>query len=128
VADLSWSAAAFSDTYLGISGTAGSLSVGWSGSHYRLAGDKDWIRFGHGYDKQTTFVGQLAHFAAAARGDVIASVSIQDALASVQVIEAAYRSAATERWEAVLENGKVPTTLSDARLNLQHRTSVEPPD
>jgi len=102
-ADLSWSAPASGDTYLAVSGTGGALCVGWSQSRYRLAGDKEWLKLGNGYDKNAAFVRQLTHFAACARGAVSSAGVLQDALASVRVIEAAYHSMASKCWETVFE-------------------------
>jgi len=49
--DLSWSIDKQLSSFLNIYGTQGTISVGWRESKYRLASSRDWIVFGHGYDK-----------------------------------------------------------------------------
>jgi len=54
--------------------------------------------FGSGYDKTQAMVDQVANFARAIGGDEPLRISGVDALASVDVMEAAYRSLANDHW------------------------------
>lgn len=105
--DLSWSVSKEQPYYLAIYGSGGTLLVGWRESKYRRAKDNDWTVFGNGYDKVAAFVSQLNNFAGAIRGTDLLVVTPSDALASVAVIEAAYRSLAKGAWEPVEETCKV---------------------
>ena len=95
--DLSWSVHKETDAYVRMHGTAGTLEIGWRGSRVKHGGS-DWQPFGRGYDKQGAFTAQLANFAAVARGEAQPLIDDTDALASVVVIDSAYRSAREERW------------------------------
>jgi predicted dehydrogenase len=95
--DLSWSVHKETDAYVRIHGTAGTLEVGWRGSRWKAANGA-WQPFGGGYDKVAAFAGQLANFAACVRGEQTPVIGDDDALASVVVIDCAYRSAAEARW------------------------------
>jgi predicted dehydrogenase len=98
--DLSWSIDKRLDDFLRIHGSEGTLRVGWQGSYYARHGSP-WVRFGDGYDKLQAFIGQLRNFTAALRGEEALRVSAEDGLASVRVIEAAYRSLETSRFVPV---------------------------
>ncbi|RMG43954.1 MAG: gfo/Idh/MocA family oxidoreductase [Acidobacteria bacterium] len=102
---LSWRFDRRSRSYLDIYGSAGVVRVGWRGSWYRRDRDEKWIRFGRGYDKIRALRKQLAGFARAVRGREPLAVSDQDALASVEVIAAAYRAVRSGGWEAVGSQG-----------------------
>ena len=95
--DLSWSVHKQTDAYIRVIGTAGTLEIGWRGSRWKSR-DAEWRAFGAGYDKVTAFHNQLQNFIATCRGIKPAVIDETDAIASVAVIEAAYRSAAEERW------------------------------
>ena len=99
--DLSWSINKELDSFITIYGTQGIVSVGWKESRYRQQSSRDWIVFGKGYDKVQAFRNQLGNFARAAQGREPLLITPHDALASVQVIEAAYRSMARNRWTKV---------------------------
>lgn len=99
--DLSWSLNKELPTYLSIYGSEGVLRLGWKGGEVKGVGDADWVAFGSGYGKVAAFSNQVRDFVGAARGEHHAEVSMSDALASVRVIEAAYRSIAANRWEPV---------------------------
>jgi predicted dehydrogenase len=99
--DLSWSINKEQDAYLTIHGSAGTLVVGWKESRYRLHGDPEWFVFGKGYDKVQAFRGQLVNFARAARGEEQLLITAKDALASVAVVRAAYRSMGRSHWTRV---------------------------
>ena len=105
--DLSWSVNKEQPFFLAIYGSAGTLLVGWKESKYRRSGDSEWTVFGKGYDKVQAFVRQLENFAGAIRGTEPLVVNSSDALASVAVIEAAYRSLAKGAWESIAEPCRV---------------------
>jgi predicted dehydrogenase len=99
--DLSWSVSKEIPYFIAVYGSSGAILVGWRESKYRLTGDKDWTVFGRGYDKVDAFRRQLENFAGAVRGEESLVVTPDDALASVQVIEGAYRSLARGSWEPI---------------------------
>jgi predicted dehydrogenase len=90
--DLSWSIDKEWSSFLNIYGTQGTVSVGWKESKYRLASSRDWVVFGGGYDKVQAFRSQINNFAQAIGCVKELLPTPEDALASVEVIEAAYRS------------------------------------
>ena len=98
--DLSWSIHKETDAYVRIHGTRGTLEIGWRGSRYKPS-DGAWRDFGSGYDKITAFQNQLENFVAAVQGKDDPVIADTDAMASVLVIDCAYRSAAEERWITV---------------------------
>jgi predicted dehydrogenase len=98
---LSWSISRDSESYLSIYGTEGTIHVGWRVSKYNLHSRKDSVIFGNGYDKTQAFKDQIVNFARAIRGEEPLRISSEDALASVQVIEAAYESMRNCRWTPV---------------------------
>ena len=99
--DLSWSMSKEQPYYIAIYGSAGTLLVGWKESKYRRSNDNEWTVFGSGYDKKAAFVSQLENFAGAIRGEQSTLVSPADALASVEVIEAAYVALEQQDWQPV---------------------------
>jgi predicted dehydrogenase len=101
--DLSWSVSKEIPYFIAVYGSQGAILVGWRESKYRLTGDKEWTVFGRGYDKVEAFQRQLENFASAVRGDEALVVTPADGLASVQVIEAAYRSLSRGSWEPIRE-------------------------
>lgn len=105
--DLSWSVHKETDHYVRVHGTRGVLEVGWRGSRCKPAGG-GWRAFGHGYDKIQAFAAQLQNFAGVVRGDEAPVIGDADALASVVVIDTAYRSAAEQRWLPVPGAATIP--------------------
>jgi predicted dehydrogenase len=101
--DLSWSVSKELPYFIAVYGSEGTILVGWRESKFRRAGDADWTVFGAGYDKFAAFRGQIENFAGVVRGEESLVVTPEDALASVQVIEAAYRSLARGAWEPITE-------------------------
>jgi len=99
--DLSWSINKEQDNYITIHGSLGTLHVGWKSSKYRLHTQKEWTVFGNGYDKVQAFSSQLSNFAGAIRGEQELLIKAEDALASVEVVAAAYRSMAASNWTNV---------------------------
>lgn len=99
--DLSWSVHKETDSYVRVHGTRGTVEVGWRGSRWKEVGG-EWQAIGAGYDKVAAFAGQLRDFAEAiaGRSPVIGDA---DALASVVVVDCAYRSERESRWIDVPE-------------------------
>jgi predicted dehydrogenase len=96
--DLSWSIHKERDAYLELFGPEGALSIGWKGSKYRQNEKLEWVQFGSGYDKTSAFARQLTNFVHTIRGREAPLITAEDALESVRVIEAAYRSMAADEW------------------------------
>src|ERR1700736_6057629 len=99
--DLSWSCNQETDSYLRISGTKGSLTLGWARSKFRHGDAHGWISFGSGYSKIDALRAQLDNFRQSLRGDEELMITFEDALASVATIAAAYRSLRCDRWIAI---------------------------
>ncbi|HKE11856.1 MAG TPA: Gfo/Idh/MocA family oxidoreductase [Myxococcota bacterium] len=99
--DLSWSLNKELDSFIDIYGSRGTIRVGWRESKYRQSTSQDWITFGRGYDKVQAFRGQIENFCQAIRGKDMLLITAEDAIASVEVIEAAYQSLGHNDWVAV---------------------------
>jgi len=97
---LSWTVDAPGTPFLRVFGTEGRIDVGWRDASYTRFGDEP-ISFGDGYDKLRTFRAQIANFIRAMRGEEVISVSREDAVASVEVIDAAYDSMRKNLWSLV---------------------------
>jgi len=108
--DLSWSISKELDSYINIYGSHGTISVGWKESKYRQSSSRDWVVFGKGYDKVQAFRSQINNFARAIRGEELLLISAEDALASVEVVQAARDSLRGDHWTAIsrkfARNGK----------------------
>lgn len=102
--DLSWSLNKELPSYLNIYGSHGTVWVGWKESKYRQSSGRDWVVFGQGYDKLQAFSSQINNFAGAIRGEEILLIKPEDALASVEVMEAAYADLRRSHWIAVGAN------------------------
>lgn len=101
--DLSWSINKEQESYINIYGSQGTISVGWKESKYRLSSSRDWVVFGNGYDKVQAFGSQIDNFCASIKGEAELLITAEDALASVEVIEAAYASLGRDSWTPVKE-------------------------
>jgi predicted dehydrogenase len=99
--DLSWSINKELDSYINIYGSRGTIAVGWKESKYRQSSSRDWVVFGKGYDKVQAFRSQITNFARAILGREMLLITAKDALASVEVIEAAYRALGQDHWVSV---------------------------
>ena len=99
--DLSWSINKEQPNYISVYGSQGTVHVGWKESKYRRSQDDAWIVFGQGYNKVQAFKGQIENFARAVKGQDKLLVTADDAIASVEVIEAAYRALVHTQWEPV---------------------------
>lgn len=97
--DLSWTINKEA-SYIAIYGSRGTILLGWNEAKYREAG-KGWVVFGNGYDKLQAFRSQIDNFALAVAGEQPLLITAEDALASVSVIESAYRSLRQNRWMSV---------------------------
>jgi predicted dehydrogenase len=96
--DLSWSITKDSKNYIQVYGSEGTLQVGWKGSRYCQDGSTKWIPFGTGYDKTKAFASQHANFIGTLKGREKPIITAEDSLASVQVVETAYRSGSQNNW------------------------------
>jgi predicted dehydrogenase len=103
--DLSWSINKELDYYIRIYGSQGTISVGWQESKYRQSSSKDWIKFGNGYDKVQAFRSQIENFAKGIKDEEKLLINHEDALASVEVIEAAYAALENSKWTRVGDRG-----------------------
>lgn len=99
--DLSWSLNKEREWFLEVYGSNGTIQVGWKRSRYRIGESGDWIDLGSGYNRQKSMRNQIVNFAAAIRGDEELRIDATDAIASVEVIEAAYRSLSYDGWVGV---------------------------
>jgi predicted dehydrogenase len=99
--DLSWSINKELESYINIYGSQGTVSVGWKQSRYRQASGLDWVVFGKGYDKLRAFRNQIENFAGAILGRELLLITARDAVASVQVIDAAYQAMRQQNWVTV---------------------------
>jgi predicted dehydrogenase len=113
--DLSWSINKELDGYINIYGSHGTICVGWKESKYRQSSSRDWVVFGKGYDKVQAFRSQIQNFAKAILGQEMLLITAEDALASVEVIEAAYNALHQEHWTTV-SAGLTSTSKSNGRL------------
>lgn len=96
--DLSWTFNKEMPNFISAYGSAGVVHVGWKSSRYKQHSSSDWVTFGNGYDKLTAFAGQVRNFCKALDGKEASLVTHDDALASVQVVQAAYQSARQGGW------------------------------
>jgi predicted dehydrogenase len=101
--DLTWGINKELPNFISIYGTQGTLHIGWAASKYKLNSNPDWTVFGKGYDKVQAFKSKIENFAGAIRGEEELLTKPEDALASVQTIEAAYKSLNQNLWQKVVE-------------------------
>ena len=99
--DLSWTIHKDQPSYISVYGSQGTLQVGWKESKYRRNDQTAWTVFGRGYDKLQAFTSQIDNLAHTLRGEGELLIKPDDALASVEVIEAAYESLWHNRWQPV---------------------------
>jgi predicted dehydrogenase len=99
--DLSWSINKELDYYLRIYGSNGTISVGWKESKYRQSSSQDWVVFGQGYNKVQSFRSQIENFSMAILKQEPLLITVDDAIASVEVIEAAYQSLHQDHWTPI---------------------------
>ncbi len=99
--DLSWSINKERDDYIGVYGSEGVLRVGWKSSFYRRNESSDWVQFGRGYDKVQAFCDQIMNFSAAIQDIEPLVIDADDAVASVEAIQAGYQSLARNSWTPI---------------------------
>lgn len=105
--DLTWGINKELPYFISIFGTNGALHIGWRESKYKLNSNPDWTVFGSGYDKVASFRGKIENFSHALQGEEELYIKPEDALASVRVIEAAYKSLNQNLWQPVVEKAAV---------------------
>jgi predicted dehydrogenase len=99
--DLSWSISKHRDSFLDIYGSRGAISVGWKSSSYIDFAVGKWSQFGTGYNKVQAFRSQIENFAKAIRGEEELLITGDDAIASVNIIESAYKALRQNKWVPV---------------------------
>jgi predicted dehydrogenase len=105
--DLTWGINKELPNFISIYGTNGTLHIGWRESKYKINSSPDWTVFGAGYDKVQAFRAKIENFAGAIRGAEELLTKPEDALASVEVIEAAYKSLNQNLWQTVIEKSEM---------------------
>jgi predicted dehydrogenase len=104
--DLTWGINKELPNFISIYGTDGTLHIGWRESKYKLNSSPDWNVFGKGYDKVQAFRSKIENFRnAIVKGEELLTKP-EDALASVEVIEAAYKSLNQNLWQKVVEKSE----------------------
>ena len=101
--DLTWGINKELPNFISLYGTRGTLHVGWRESKYKTDSNPNWTVFGNGYDKVQAFRSKLENFREAIYGSDELLITPEDALASVQVISAAYKSVSQDLWQRVEE-------------------------
>ena len=110
--DLSWSIDKELDWYDNVYGSLGTIQIGWKQSRYKVTPGREWVAFGKGYDKVQAFRDQVANFARAIRGTEPLRINWEDAVASVEVVEAAYLSLRASAWTGIESPNRDGTPLS----------------
>ncbi len=108
--DLTWGINKELPYFINIYGTNGTLYIGWRESKYKLDSNPDWTVFGKGYDKVQAFKAKIENFRNAILGKEELLIKPSDALASVEVIEAAYKSLNQNLWQKVIEKTETAKT------------------
>jgi predicted dehydrogenase len=96
--DLSWTIDKGRPYFVSIYGSDGAIHVGWKESKYCRTSDGQAIVFGKGYDKVGAFGRQIDNFVGSIRRREPAVITPEDALASVEVIRAAYAAMRQSQW------------------------------
>jgi predicted dehydrogenase len=102
--DLSWSINKEQESYISIYGSHGTIQVGWKESKYRQSSSPDWVVFGKGYDKVQALRDQIDNFARGLVGEEHFLITAEDALASVEVVQAAYASLLQNHFMKVMQS------------------------
>ncbi|QEL15298.1 Gfo/Idh/MocA family protein [Limnoglobus roseus] len=100
--DLSWSINKERESYIDVHGLLGTIRVGWKESKYKLT-NKEWVVFGKGYDKVQAFRDNVGNFARHLRDGEKLVITVDDAVANVAAIDAAYRSLNQADWTQLTE-------------------------
>ena len=104
--DLTWGINKELPNFISVYGTNGTLHIGWRESKYKLNSSPDWTVFGTGYDKVQAFRSKIENFRNAIVNGEELLTKPEDALASVEVIEAAYKSLNQNLWQNVIEKSE----------------------
>lgn len=99
---LSWSAPSRGDAYVSIRGERGDIHVGWKRSRLER-GAAASVDFGQAYDKVAAHRRMMASFLEIVAGRQQPWLSREESLGIAAAIEAAYRSCASRREQAVVE-------------------------
>jgi predicted dehydrogenase len=105
--DLSWSINKERESYIEVHGLLGTIRIGWKESKYKLHRLADWVVFGRGYNKVQAFRDNVGNFARHLRDGEALVISLDDAVANVAAIDAAYRSLKRADWTRVPEEAAV---------------------
>jgi predicted dehydrogenase len=100
--DLSWSIDKQRSSFLDIYGSRGTISIGWKESRYLDYSVGEWVAIGKGYDKLQAFRSQIDNFCGAIRGDNSLLLTADEAVDSVAIMEAAYRSLRQSQWVEIV--------------------------
>lgn len=104
--ELHWNGKKDPKTFINIQGTKGRISIGWRESKYKQSSSREWVMFGKGYNKLEAFIQQLDNFTNTIMGNELLIITHEDALASVKVIEAGYRSLSEGKWVSIAEQDR----------------------
>jgi predicted dehydrogenase len=95
---VSWSMAAHNESYVVVRGTGGTLRIGWAESMLRRSDGSDWTTFGSGYSKMEALRSNVEDFAACTLGYDPMRISTSDIMASILVVDGAYRAIRSRQW------------------------------
>ncbi len=109
---LSWSLNSDGNDYIKLIGTDGALRIGWQESQFQHNGHPEWVSFGVGFNKVEAFKKQVTNFVGTVRGSAEPIITSDDGLASVQVIEAAYRSMREGQWIEIEDTPSLPNLIA----------------
>ena len=104
--DVVWNGIQAPDSYIEIEGTQGLIWIGWKESKYQQFSSSEWVVFGSGYNKLAAFTQQLDNFSSTILGEEMLIITYEDALASVKVIEAGYRSLKENKWIPICQKDR----------------------
>jgi predicted dehydrogenase len=96
--NLSWSLTSSHEHYIELDGTTGHVAIGWTGSRFTTDSAPGWAEFAAPYSKHEAFGRNLDNVLDALEGGGDPLVGPHDAMASVHVIDAAYRSLSAGCW------------------------------
>jgi predicted dehydrogenase len=113
--DLSWSITKQRNSYLDIYGSRGAVSIGWKRSSHLDFSHGKWLPFGRGYNKIQAFRSQIENFVRAIRDEEPLLITGEDAIASVSIIESAYKALRQNEWIPVINS--VNPTVVQRRAN-----------
>ncbi len=95
---LSWNEGSRRDDFLTLRGTKGRLGIGWKTSWYRLSDVGETVAYGTGYSKVKTLRRQVENMSAAIALREPLRITLADALASVEMIQASYLALVQQTW------------------------------